>query len=122
MTITMLKAKIHRAVVTEANLNYVGSITVDQDLLDAAGILVYEKVHIMDIDNGNRFTTYAIAGKRGAGDICLNGAAARLVHTGDRIIIMAFCEIDAAMAPAHRPRLVFVGENGNTAFESREDE
>ena len=89
MHINMLKAKIHRATVTQAELDYVGSITVDEDLLDAAGILEYEKVQIVDINNGNRFETYTIAGERGSGVMCLNGAAARCVSVHDKIIIMA---------------------------------
>ena len=87
MQIEMLKAKIHRAIVTQAELDYVGSITVDIDLLEASGILEYEKVQIVDINNGSRFETYTIAGERGSGVICLNGAAARCVSTGDKIII-----------------------------------
>ena len=85
MTITMLKAKIHRATVTQAELDYVGSITVDMDLLEQAGILEYEKVQIVDVNNGSRFETYTIAGERGSGVMCLNGAAARMVQTGDKI-------------------------------------
>ena len=88
MTITMLKAKIHRATVTQAELDYVGSITVDMDLLEQAGILEYEKVQIVDVNNGSRFETYTIAGERGSGVMCLNGAAARMVQTGDKIILM----------------------------------
>ena len=90
MTITMLKAKIHRAIVTQAELDYVGSITVDMDLLEQAGILEYEKVQIVDVNNGSRFETYTIAGERGSGVMCLNGAAARMVQTGDKIILMAY--------------------------------
>ena len=89
MTIKMLKAKIHRATVTQAELDYVGSITVDMDLLEQAGILEYEKVQIVDVNNGSRFETYTIAGERGSGVMCLNGAAARMVQTGDKIILMA---------------------------------
>ena len=88
MVVTMLKGKIHRATVVQAELNYVGSITVDADLLDAANILEYEKVHIVDINNGNRFETYTISGERGSGLICLNGAAARCVQVNDKIIII----------------------------------
>lgn len=106
----MLKGKIHRATVTQAELNYVGSITVDEALLEAAGILEYEKVQIVDIDNGNRFETYTICGARGSGMICLNGAAARCVSVGDRIIIMAYAGCDAAEAKTHRPKVVFVDE------------
>ena len=94
MKVNMLKGKIHRATVVQAELNYVGSITVDKDLLDAAGIYEYEKVHIVDIDNGARFETYTIAGERGTGMICLNGAAARCVQVGDKIILMAYCDLE----------------------------
>ena len=90
MQIEMLKSKIHRATVKQAELDYVGSITIDEDLLDAAGILEYEKVQIADVDNGNRFETYAIAGERGSGMICLNGAAAHCVSLGDKVIIMCY--------------------------------
>ena len=86
MILTMLKAKIHRAAVTESNLNYVGSITIDKDLMEASGILEYEKVSVVDIDNGSRLETYVIEGECGSGVICLNGAAARLVHPGDKLI------------------------------------
>lgn len=110
MMLEMLKGKIHRATVTQAELNYVGSITVDEMLLEAAGILEYEKVQIVDIDNGNRFETYTICGARGSGMICLNGAAARCVSVGDRIIIMAYAGCDAAEAKTHRPKVVFVDE------------
>jgi aspartate 1-decarboxylase len=111
MILTMLKSKIHRAVVTEANLDYVGSITIDSDILDQAGILEYEQVHVVNINNGNRFETYAIAGPRGSGIICLNGAAARLAHAGDKVIIMAYCSIDSQNAGEHKPVVVFVNEN-----------
>ena len=94
MNLTMLKGKIHRATVVQAELNYVGSITIDEDLLDAAGILEYEKVHIVDVNNGARFETYTIAGERGSGMICLNGAAARCSEVGDKVIIMAYCQVD----------------------------
>jgi aspartate 1-decarboxylase len=91
----MLKSKIHRAVVTDANLHYVGSITIDPDLLAAADILEHEQVAIVDIDNGARFETYAIAGRPGSGDMCLNGAAARLVSPGDRVIVLSYADYDA---------------------------
>lgn len=110
MFISMLKGKIHRATVAQAELSYVGSITVDVDLLDAAGICEYEKVHVVDIDNGNRFETYTIAGERGSGMICLNGAAARCVHVGDKVIIMAYCMLDIEEAKQHKPSVVFVDE------------
>ncbi len=108
MEITLLKAKIHRAVVTQADLDYVGSITIDTLLLQAAGIHEYEKVEIADVDNGNRFATYAIAGEPGTGIICLNGAAAHCVNVGDRVIIMAYAAMTPAEADGHQPQVVFV--------------
>lgn len=110
MKINMLKSKIHRATVIQAELDYVGSITVDADLLDASGILEYEKVHIVDVNNGSRFETYTIAGERGSGMICLNGAAARCVSTGDKIILMAYCELTPEEAKEHQPTVVFVDD------------
>lgn len=111
MIINMLKSKIHRATVTQAELNYVGSITIDKDLMDAAGILEYEQVAIADIDNGQRFETYVIAGEAGSGVICLNGAAARCVQKGDKIIIMCYCGLHNEEAKIHKPKVVFVDEN-----------
>ncbi|WP_297522359.1 aspartate 1-decarboxylase [uncultured Clostridium sp.] len=110
MRVNMLKGKIHRATVVQAALDYVGSITVDEDLLDAAGVMEYEKVSIVDIDNGARFETYTIAGERGTGMICLNGAAARCVQVNDKIIIMCYCEMGREEAIDHKPRVVFVDE------------
>ena len=110
MTITMLKAKIHRATVTQAELDYVGSITVDVDLLEQAGILEYEKVQIVDVNNGSRFETYTIAGERGSGVMCLNGAAARMVQTGDKIILMAYAQVTPEEASELRPTVLFVDE------------
>lgn len=110
MTIQMLKGKIHRAVVVQAELNYVGSITVDPELMEAAGILEYEKVQIVDVENGSRFETYTIEGEPGSGMICLNGAAARMVQTGDHIIIMSYCEMTPEEAKTHKPKVVFVDE------------
>jgi len=110
MNITLLKAKIHRAVVKQADLDYVGSITIDSQLLRESGILEYEKVEIADIDNGNRFETYAIAGAEGSGIICLNGAAARLVSVGDKIIIMAYATMTPEEARNHKPTVLFVDE------------
>lgn len=115
MELTMLKGKIHRATVVQAELDYVGSITVDEDLLDAAGIYEYEKVQIVDIDNGSRFETYTIAGERGSGMICLNGAAARCVQPKDKIIIMAYASVRAEEAKAHKPKVVFVDEKNQIA-------
>ena len=108
MIVNMLKAKIHRAYVTQAELNYVGSITVDQELLEASGILEYEKVLIVDIDNGARFETYTICGEKGSGIMCLNGAAARCVSVGDKIILMAFAQMTEDEAKEYRPKIVFV--------------
>ena len=112
MNIEMLKGKIHRATVTQAELNYVGSITIDSALMKAAGILEYEKVQVVDIDNGSRLETYVIAGAENSGVICLNGAAARLVGVGDKVIIMAYCTLTPDEAKTHTPTVVFVdGDN-----------
>lgn len=111
MTLEMLKGKIHRATVVQAELDYVGSITVDQDLLDASGIYEYEKVQIVDVNNGSRFETYTIAGKRGSGMICLNGAAARCVSVGDKIIIMAYASMSPEEAKEFKPTVVFVDDD-----------
>ena len=111
MEITLLKAKIHRAVVKQADLDYVGSITIDSELLRESGILEYEKVEIADIDNGNRFETYAIAGEAGSGIICLNGAAARCVNAGDKIIIMAYAQMTPEEAKSHKPAVLFVDQD-----------
>ncbi|MEU9076681.1 aspartate 1-decarboxylase [Kitasatospora sp. NPDC004745] len=107
---TMLKSKIHRATVTQADLHYVGSVTVDEDLLDAADLLPGELVHIVDIDNGARLETYTIAGPRGTGVIGINGAAARLVHPGDLVILIAYGQMDTAEAKGYEPKIVFVDE------------
>ena len=115
MNYTMLKGKIHRAVVKQADLNYVGSITIDTDLLEAAGILEYEMVQIVDVENGNRFETYTIAGDAGSGMICLNGAAARQVAVGDHVIIMAYAQMSPEEARTNRPKVVFVDENNQIA-------
>ena len=111
MTFEMLKGKIHRATVVQAELDYVGSITVDEDLLEAAGILEYEKVQIVDVNNGERFETYTIAGERGSGMICLNGAAARCVQKGDKIIIMCYCQMEPSEVKDNPPKVVFVDDN-----------
>ena len=112
------KAKIHRATITQADLNYEGSLTVDQDLLDAAGIAIHEKVEIYNITNGARFSTYVIPGKRGSGVIGLNGAAARLGSVGDKIIIVCYCQLSEAEIPQHHPVVVLV-EEGNRIKEVR---
>ncbi|GAB6168727.1 aspartate 1-decarboxylase [Clostridium carnis] len=119
MKLNMLKGKIHRAKVVQAELNYVGSITVDEELLEAAGILEYEMVQIVDIDNGSRFETYTIAGERGSGLICLNGAAARCVQVGDRIIIMSYCQLDSEEVLDHKPRVVFVNDENRISRVTR---
>lgn len=111
MEITMLKGKIHRATVTQSELDYVGSITIDSALLKAAGILEYEKVQVVDINNGNRLETYTIAGEEGSGVICLNGAAARCVDVGDLVIIMAYCSVTEDEAKTHKPTVVFVDKD-----------
>ncbi|MDO8885660.1 aspartate 1-decarboxylase [Candidatus Oleimmundimicrobium sp.] len=107
---TMLKGKIHRATITEANLDYVGSITVDENLLKAADILNHEKVQVVDVTNGSRLETYAIAGPAGSGTVCINGAAARLVHKGDKIIILSYIMVDDKEAKKLMPKTVHVDE------------
>ncbi len=108
MLISMFKSKIHRATVTQAELNYVGSVTIDRDLIDAAGLRVYEQVDVLDITNGARFTTYVIEGERGSGVICLNGACARLAAVGDLVIIVSYAQMTPEEADRHRPRSVHV--------------
>ena len=108
---TMLKSKIHRATVTGSDLHYVGSITIDQDLLDAANIREHEQVHVVDVDNGARFETYTISGERGSGEICINGAAARLVHTGDTIIVISYAGYEEDELDSYEPRVVHVNRD-----------
>ena len=115
MTVTMLKGKIHRAVVKQAELNYVGSITVDPELMEAAGIYEYELVQIVDVENGNRFETYTIAGEPGSGMMCLNGAAARQVQVGDHVIIMCYCQMSPEEVKEHKPKVVFVDDENKIA-------
>jgi aspartate 1-decarboxylase len=107
----LLKSKIHQATVTEANVEYIGSITIDADLMDLADIVPYEKVLVADIDNGARLETYAIEGPRGSNVVCMNGAAAVLVEKGHRVIIMSFASYDETEAKGHRPRVVFVDDD-----------
>lgn len=107
MTIEVLKSKIHRCTVTEANLNYVGSCTIDEDLLDAAGMIEYEKIQIVNVNNGERLETYIIKGKRGSGIICMNGPAARKVMTGDIIVIMSYAMMDFEEAKKYTPKVIF---------------
>jgi aspartate 1-decarboxylase len=117
---TMLKGKIHRARVTEVNLDYEGSITIDRVLMEAADILPYEMVHVLNIDNGARFQTYAIEGEPGSGEICINGAAARLVSEGDTVIILAYMGVADEEARAVQPSLVYVDER-NAIVQKKED-
>ena len=113
MQINMLKSKIHRATVTEANVDYVGSITIDETVMKNAGINEYEKVQIADVDNGNRLETYVIAGEPGSGVICLNGAAAHLVEPGHKVIIMCYCYMDPSEVADNKPKVVFVDDDNN---------
>ena len=112
---TLLKSKIHRATVTEADLDYVGSITIDPLLMEAADLLEHERVEVYNITNGERFATYAIPGRRGAGDICINGAAAHKARAGDLVIVASYAEYDEAELAAHAPRLVFVDDANRIA-------
>ena len=107
---SFLKCKIHRAIVTEAKLHYIGSITIDEDLLDASGLSEYEKVHVLDITNGARLETYVIKGATGSGEVCVNGEAAHLVKRGDLVIIVAYCRLDVASLNDFSPSIVHVNE------------
>ncbi|HOH23372.1 MAG TPA: aspartate 1-decarboxylase [Bacteroidales bacterium] len=111
MYIQILKSKIHQAIVTEANLYYVGSITIDEDLMDAAHLVEYEKVQVVNINNGERFETYVIKGERGSGVLCLNGPAARLVVPGDVVLVISYCSIEAEKAKEHKPIVIFPDKN-----------
>ena len=113
----MLKSKIHRATVTDSDLHYVGSITIDPDLLEAADILEHEQVHVVDVDNGARFETYTIPGDRGSGEMKVNGAAARLVHRGDTIIVISYGQYDTAEMETYAPRVVHVEKDTNRIIE-----
>lgn len=115
----MLKSKIHRATLTDANLNYEGSVTIDEDLMEAADIFPFEQVQIYDINNGSRLETYAIKGKRGSGVICVNGAAARLVSKGDLVIIASYFALNEEEAISHEPMLVYVNENNDIVAKER---
>src|SRR6476661_1404528 len=117
----MLYAKIHRATVTQADLHYVGSLTIDRDLMDAAGLLPGQQVDVVDVDNGNRLTTYAIEGERGTGIVCINGAAARLISPGDTVIIIAYAAMDDAEAGTFEPRVVFVNEHNHAYQHDHQD-
>jgi aspartate 1-decarboxylase len=107
----MMKSKIHRATVTDANLNYVGSITIDRDLMDAADLMTWEQVHVVNVNNGARFETYVIEGERGSGEMCLNGAAARLVQPGDKIIVISYGSFDGAELTGFEPTIVHVDDS-----------
>ena len=115
MTITMLYSKIHRATVTDANLNYVGSITIDRDLMDAASMRVGQKIDIVNVNNGERFSTYIIPGERGKKEMCLNGAAARKVHIGDKIIVIAYASMSEEEADSHQPKIVILNDDNSIA-------
>ena len=110
LVLNMLKCKIHRATVTEANLHYIGSITIDENLMNAAGLLEYERVQILDITNGNRLETYVIKGERGSGCICINGAAAHLINKNDLVIIVAYCQLTNNELNTHIPTVVHVND------------
>ena len=115
----MMKSKIHRATVTEANVDYVGSITIDRDLMDAAGLLEFEQVHVVDVNNGARLETYVIEGPRGSGVICMNGAAAHLIHKGDLVIIISYALYEATELEDHTPLVVHV-DSGNAMTRAKE--
>ena len=115
MNITLLKSKLHRATVTEADLNYVGSITIDEELMKVSYIVEYEKVQIVNINNGHRFETYVIAGRPGSGIMCLNGAAARMAQVGDKIIIMSYASMTPEEAKSHKPTVVLLGEDNQVS-------
>ncbi|MDR2386401.1 MAG: aspartate 1-decarboxylase [Deltaproteobacteria bacterium] len=119
MQICLLKSKIHRVTINNTQLNYVGSITIDQELLEAANMVEYEKVLVVDLENASRFETYCIAGPRGSGLICLNGAAARLVSQGDKAIIMAFCHLSPEEAKNHQPEVIFVDDQNKISAKKK---
>ncbi len=112
---TMMKSKLHRCTVTETNLEYEGSLTIDTNLLEAADILPHEQIHVWDVTNGTRLVTYALAGQRGSGTICVNGAGAHLINTGDIVIIATFGEYEDAEAKLHEPQVVFIGKGNKPA-------
>ena len=111
MRLSMFKSKIHRATVTEANIDYEGSLTIDQDLLDAADMLAWEQVHVWDIDNGARLVTYILPGPRGSGVVCINGAAAHLVKPGHKVILATYAEMEEREARTHKPMVILVDED-----------
>lgn len=115
----MLKCKIHRATVTEANLHYVGSITIDEDLMDAAGMVEYERVHVLDITNGSRLETYIIKGRRGSGCVCINGAAAHIINKGDLVIVVAYCALNQLEVDDYMPTIVHVNNKNEIVTSSK---
>ena len=119
--IEVLKGKIHRATVTEADLNYIGSLTLDEDLMDAAGFREYEKIQVLDVTNGNRIETYIIRGTRGSGKVCINGAAAHLIHKDDLVIIVGYCQLNDAEAQNHAPKIVHVNTENQVILKSNEE-
>ena len=121
LVIEMLKGKIHRATVTEADLNYIGSLTLDEDLMDAAGLREYEKIGVLDITNGNRIETYIIRGERGSGKVCINGAASHLISKDDLVIIVAYCQLNETEAQIHKPKIVHVNSENQVTFLSSEE-
>ncbi len=121
MFIEMLKGKIHRATVTEADLNYVGSITLDQNLMDAAGFKEFEKVGVLNITNGNRIETYVIKGEKNSGQVCINGAAAHLINTNDLVIIVSYCQLSETEIKNHKPKIVHVDSNNHLITLSSEE-
>ena len=121
MFIEILKGKIHRATVTDADLHYIGSLTLDEDLMDAAGFREYEKIQVLDITNGNRIETYVLCGIRGSGKVCINGAAAHLIHKDYLIIIVAYCRINDAENQNHVPKIVHVNTENQVIYKSNEE-
>ena len=117
----MLKGKIHRAMVTEADLNYIGSLTLDEDLMDATGLKEYEKIGVLDITNGSRIETYIVQGEKGSGQVCINGAAAHLISKGDLVIIVAYCQLNETEAQIHKPKIVHVNSENQVTFLASEE-
>ena len=117
MLIEALKGKIHRATVTEANLDYIGSLTLDEDIMDAAGLKHYEKIQVLDITNGSRIETYVIPSERGSGEVCINGAAAHLIHAGDLVIIVFYCQISDEELLDHQPKIVHVDADNRILYQ-----
>ena len=117
----MLKGKIYRAKVTEADLNYIGSLTLDEDLMDVSRLREYEKIGVLDITNGNRIETYIIRGEKGSGKVCINGAASHLISKGDLVIIVAYCQLNETEVQIHKPKIVHVNSENQVTFLSSEE-